>query len=92
MIQRARIHETLFRHSPKGREPLAPPGEGGEHVHYQPLKRSGLGCITSTKHPTCTFWELLAWRLSGEGDTSRAAVPGCTASQAKQLFEEGMLS
>lgn len=91
MIQRARIQETLFRHSAKGREALAPPGEGGHHVHYQPLKRSGLGTITSSAHPTSTFWELLAWRLSGEGDRSQATVPGCTATQAKKLFEEGLL-
>lgn len=91
MIARARVHETLFRHSSGGREPLAPPREGGDHVHYQPRRSAGLGVITSRARPTHTFWELLAWELSGAGDPSRAIVPGCTVSQAKALHREGLI-
>lgn len=91
MIARARVHETLFRNGPGGREPLAPPGEGGTHVHHQPSKQVGLGCITSRQRPEVTFWELLAWTLSGEGDPSRALVPGCTVAQAMRLHAEGLI-
>jgi hypothetical protein len=79
VIQRARTHETLFRHGPKGREALAPPGEGGEHVHYQPKKSTGLGCITSRPKPSVTFWEVLAYEL------------GCNVTTAKELWEKGLI-
>lgn len=91
MIARARVHETLFRHGAKGREALAPPGEGGDHVHYQPQKHVGIGVVTSRPRPAVTFWEQLAWELSGEGDPNRAAVPGCTVRQAKALFDQGLI-
>lgn len=91
MIARARVHETLFRHGPKGREAMAPPGEGGDHVHYQAKKSVGIGCVTSRPRPAVTFWEQLAWSLSGEGDSTKALVPGCTVRQAKALFEQGLI-
>lgn len=91
MIARARVHETLFRRGSKGREAMAPPGEGGSHVHYQAAKSVGVGCKTSRPHPEITFWELLAWQLSGEGDPTRAAVPGCTVAMAKQMYHQGLI-
>ena len=91
MIARARANEFLYRHSARGREPLAPPREGGDHVHYQPKRSAGLGVITSRNKPTHTFWELLAWELSGAGDPSRAIVPGCTVTQAKELHRKGLI-
>jgi hypothetical protein len=55
--EHTRLADTLFRHGPNGREPLAPPS--GEHVHYQPLRRAGIGVITSrpaTAENTCRCW------------------------------------
>lgn len=52
-----RLADTHFRHSAQGREPLAPPS--GDHVHYQPLRRVGIGVITSrpaTAENTCRCW------------------------------------
>lgn len=91
MVSRARVHETLFRHGSKGREPLAPPNEGGTHVHYQNFKSVSLGCISSRKHREVTFWERLAWALAGEGDPSQATVPGCTVQQAKAMYDQGLI-
>jgi len=81
VIRRQRPDESAFRHGPRGREPLAPPGQGGEHVHYQPLKRAGIGCITSRepKSSGVTFFEVLAYEL------------GCSVITAKRLFEEGLI-
>lgn len=82
MIRRQRPDEAAFRHGPKGREPLAAPNQGGSHVHYQPLKRAGLGCITSRDGkamPAVTFFEVLAFEL------------GCNVATAKRLFEEGLI-
>lgn len=82
MIARARTQETVFRHGPGGREPLAAPNEGGSHVHYSSLQRSGLGCITSTPlgHKPLTFEEMLALKL------------GVTLVEARRLLAEGKLS
>ena len=79
MISRARINEATFRHTAQGREALAPPGEGGEHVHYQPKKSVGIGCITSRPKPTVTFWEVLAYEL------------GCNVDTAKKLWKQGLV-
>lgn len=59
-MERARINETLFRTTAHGREALAPPGEGGSHVHYQPRRRVGLGCVTSRPAGSLTDEEYLA--------------------------------
>lgn len=91
MIARARVHETLFRRGVKGREAMAPPGEGGTHVHYQASKSVSVGCVTSRPHPEITFWELLAWQLSGEGNPANAVVPGCTVALAKRMYEQGLV-
>lgn len=94
MNRRQRPDETQFRHGAGGREPLAPPGQAGDHVHYTPLRRAGLGCITSREQrPTSahSFFELLAWELSGAGDPAKAVVPGCTLSQAKRMFDQGLI-
>ena len=87
MIRRQRLDEAQFRHSAKGREPLAPPGAGGDHVHYTPLKRAGLGCITSRKPPDngIGFFELLAFRLSEQ--TGQYV----TVAAAKKAFFEGLI-
>ncbi len=82
MIRRQRPDETQFRHGPGGREPLAPPGQAGDHVHYSPMKRAGLGVITSRSdkpQAAVGFFELLAYEL------------GCTVTTAKRLFEEGLI-
>jgi len=94
VIRRQRPDETQFRHGAGGREPLSPPGQAGDHVHYTPLRRAGLGCITSRDKKatsSLSFFELLAWELSGAGDATKALVPGCTVRQAKQLFDEGLI-
>jgi len=71
---RIRTIECLFRQTARGREPLAPPNEGGTHVHYVGLKRSGLGCITSRPAGTSappTFYERLAYELGVNVATAR---------------------
>jgi hypothetical protein len=55
---------------------LAPPS--GEHVHYTPLRRAGIGSITS-RDSKITFFELLAFKL------------GCNVATAKRLYEEGLI-
>lgn len=75
--------ESLFRTTAKGREPLASAGESGEHVHYQPARRVGIGCITSRRpgeRKTVTFYEALAIRL------------GVTLSEAMRLHQSGKVS
>lgn len=80
MIARSRIEESSFRHSARGREPLAPPGAGGTHIHYSGSSRSGIGCITSRdRRETISFFELLAYELK------------CTVTTAKRLYEEGLI-
>jgi hypothetical protein len=78
MIARKTAYETSFRTTSSGRVPLAPPS--GEHVHYQPRRSVGIGSITSRPRPTCTFWELLAFKLH------------CNVATAKRLYEEGLIS
>jgi len=78
VIQR-RTQDRHYRHSARGREPLAAPGQGGDHVHYQPTTKAGIGCITSRPQTTHTFFELLAFEL------------GCTVTAAKRAYEEGLI-
>jgi hypothetical protein len=64
-----RMADTLFRNTARGREPLAPPSD--EHVHYQPLRRAGIGVITSrpqTAENACRCW---ACRLGFNVDHSQ---------------------
>lgn len=42
---------THYRLSAGGREPLAAPGQGGDHVHYQPRRQHGIGVLTSRRPP-----------------------------------------
>lgn len=79
VISRARVNESLFRRSSKGREALAPPGEGGEHVHYQHHRSVGVGCVTSRKDGGVTFWEMLAFEL------------GVNVQTARELWEKGLI-
>lgn len=83
MIRRQRPDETQFRHGPGGREPLAPPGAGGDHVHYTPKKSVGIGCITSRRDPATftqlSFFEQLAFELK------------CSVATARKLFDEGLI-
>lgn len=61
-----RLESSLYRTTSAGREPLAPPNEGGTHVHYVGLRRAGLGCITSRRRGETappTFYERLAYEL-----------------------------
>jgi len=78
-MSRARVNESMFRHTAHGREALAPPGEGGEHVHYQPRRSVGIGCVTSRPESKITFWERLAYELGVHVDT------------AKKLWEQGLV-
>jgi len=39
--------DSLFRSTAQGREPLAPPGAGGFHVHVPVMRRAGIGSKTS---------------------------------------------
>lgn len=74
MIHHNRIQDALFRQTARGREPLATPNEGGSHVHYQSMKRVGVGCITSRpagKPKPLTFYEMLAIRLGVDVATAR---------------------
>jgi len=54
----SRVSQSAFRRGAGGmREPLAPPG--GDHVHYTPLRRVGIGVITSrpaSQQPPCRCW------------------------------------
>ncbi|NBW12508.1 MAG: hypothetical protein EBR82_31200 [Caulobacteraceae bacterium] len=56
---------SSFRHGAHGREALAKPGEGGNHIHHTPSRRVGLGCITSRKERTApaTVEERIAFEL-----------------------------
>lgn len=72
--------ESLFRQTARGREPLASSSEAGEHVHYEPSRRVGIGSITSRRageRKPLTFFEVLALRM------------GVTLTQAEQLYREG---
>jgi hypothetical protein len=74
--------DSLFRSTARGREPLASASDAGEHVHYEPSRRVGIGSITSKKpsSPTpLTFFEYLAIRA------------GLTLAEAKRLYEEGKI-
>lgn len=61
-MQRTRVIESMFRSGARGREPLAPPGEGGNHVHYQASRRIGVGCVTSRPASASTAEEYLAFK------------------------------
>lgn len=75
--------ESLFRQTARGREPLATMSEAGEHVHYQPSRRVGIGSITSRRPGQAnplTFYEMLALRL------------GVTLAEATRLHAQGKVS
>jgi hypothetical protein len=72
--------DSLFRQTARGREPLATSSEAGDHVHYTPLRRVGIGSITSRRpgvHEPLTFFQMLALRL------------GVNVAEAKRLHSEG---
>lgn len=75
-MDRARVIETMFRAGKGGREPLAPPGEGGNHVHYQSTRRIGVGCVTSRPAGAATDEEWLAFKH------------GLTVAQVRQILKE----
>lgn len=77
MASRARVVETLFRSGKGGREPLAPPGEGGSHIHYQSTRRVGVGAVTSRPAGGCTDEELLAF------------THGLTVGEVRRILAEG---
>jgi hypothetical protein len=75
--------DSLFRSTARGREPLASASDAGEHVHYQPSRRVGIGSITSRKPGSgrpLTFFEVLALRM------------GVTLAEAKRLHAEGKVT
>lgn len=77
------MHESLFRSTARGREPLASPDEAGEHCHYEPSKRVGIGSITSRRpgeRRPLTFFEILALRL------------GVTLAEAERLHNANEVS
>lgn len=67
------------------------PASGQQAEHYQPSRQHGIGAITSRPAASWTFWQMLAFELSGAGDPSRAIVPFCTVGQAKTLHAKGLL-
>lgn len=72
--------DSLFRQTARGREPLAGSADAGEHVHYTPSRRVGIGCVTSRRpgqHNPLTFFEYLALRM------------GVTLAEAQRLHAEG---
>ena len=73
--------DSLFRNTRAGREPLAPSSEVGEHVHYEPTRRVGIGAITSHRpgHRPLTFLEYMALRS------------GMTLAEVTKLQQEGKL-
>jgi hypothetical protein len=74
--------DALFRSTARGREPLASASDAGEHVHYEPSRRVGIGSITSRKpesHKPLTFFEFLAIRA------------GLSLAEAKRLHAEGKI-
>lgn len=75
-MARARGVESMFRAGSKGREPLAPPGEGGSHVHYQSSRQTGIGCVTSRPAGAASDEEFLAW------------LHGITVTEVRQLMAE----
>ena len=87
-----RVEESMFRRTATGREAMAPAGETSQHVHYQPLRRAGIGKITSKKGVDRDFYYYLSLTLAGAGgDPSKALVPFCTPAQAKELHEKGLI-
>lgn len=88
-----RIEESMFRRTANGREAMAPAGETSQHVHYEPLRRAGIGTITSKKGGADKdFYYYLAITLAGVGgDPSKAIVPFCTPAMAKELHEKGLI-
>lgn len=76
MQNRARVIETLFRTGKGGREPLAPPGEGGTHIHYQASRQTGIGTKTSRQPGAATDVEYLAWKH------------GVTVSEVRRILKE----
>lgn len=91
MIARCRMEDALFRHSSRGREPLAAAGESSNHAHYSPSKKVGIGSTTSRTKETFTFWQYLAFELAGGGNPEKAVIPFCTVEQAKRLHAEGLI-
>lgn len=75
-MSRARPVESMFRAGAKGREPLAPPGEGGTHVHYVASRQVGIGSVTSRHPAASTDEEFLAWRH------------GLTVAEVRKLLAE----
>jgi hypothetical protein len=71
--------ECQFRRAGGGREPMAPPGAGGMHVHYSARERVGIGCVTS-RPLRPTFYDLLAAEL------------GVDVGTAKKLHEKGLVN
>ena len=63
-----RLADTLFRTTARGREPLSPPSD--EHVHYQPLRRAGIGVITSRPQTSASACRCWACRLGFNVDHS----------------------
>jgi hypothetical protein len=66
----SRVSQSQFRRAGGNREALAPPS-GGNHVHYSPLRRVGIGVITSrpaSQQPPCRCW---ACRLGFQVDHSK---------------------
>lgn len=85
--------EVCWRWTSSGREPVAAAGSHKEHVHYSSSGRVGIGSITSrrTTADDITFWDIVAWNLSGAGGTKPVIVAGCTAAKAEELHQKGLV-
>lgn len=73
--------DSLFRNTARGREPLATAGEAARHIHYQSMRRVGIGSITSKPrgYRPLTFFEALAIQS------------GLTLTEVLKLNQEGKL-
>lgn len=78
MIARGSPTESSFRTTRKGREPIASAG-AGVHLHHETRRSVGVGCITSRRTPSLTFFEELAFAL------------GCTVASAKEAYKQGLI-
>lgn len=78
MIARGNPTESSFRATARGREPIAAAG-AGTHLHHEPRRSAGVGCITSREPQALTFFEELAFAL------------GCNVDTARRAYKEGLV-
>jgi hypothetical protein len=80
---------STFRRHAGARESI--PASSQRAAHCRSSSGVGIGTITSRPKNAWSFWQLLAFELSGAGDPSKAIVPFCTPEQAEKLHAEGLV-